>query len=233
MDAATFDRTPLNTVRRHPERAEYDRAAIAAIVRDAKILHVAFNNDSGDPQCIPMLGAWDEVDGQPYIYFHAYHGARFIKTLSDVGTPICATATIVDGYVLSLSAFGHSLNYRSAVIHGVVLPLAPSEDEDAFKMHAFKLTVQAAVPDRWDHVRQPTPAELRITGIIRMKVDSASAKIRRGPPKEDRKDLEDAELVARTWTGVVPVSRVAGTPEPSEYCRYAPGDVPAHVSELR
>jgi hypothetical protein len=82
-----------------------------------------------------MLGAWHEDEtGQCYLYFHGtchsiwgadrrlilftrpaigYPTTRILNALSDTGTPIVATATLVDGLVLALSAFSHSMNYRS------------------------------------------------------------------------------------------------------------------------
>jgi hypothetical protein len=44
-----------------------------------------------------------------------YPTTRIMNDLSDPGTPIVATATLVDGLVLALSAFSHSMNYRSYV----------------------------------------------------------------------------------------------------------------------
>lgn len=41
---------------------------------------------------------------------------------------------------------------------------------------------------------------------------TASAKIRTGGPSEDRKDLQDKELVKKTWTGVVPFWGTWGEP---------------------
>jgi nitroimidazol reductase NimA-like FMN-containing flavoprotein (pyridoxamine 5'-phosphate oxidase superfamily) len=63
------------------------------------------------------------------------------------------------------------MNYRSAVLHGVTYPF-PDDDKEA-KMHAFKLVVESAAPGRWDHARQPDDSEVKQTGIIRMKVESA------------------------------------------------------------
>lgn len=36
-----------------------------------------------------------------------------------------------------------------------------------------------------------------------------SAKIRSGPPNDDKKDLEDDESTSKTWTGVIPGERSA------------------------
>ncbi|KAF8610248.1 hypothetical protein BDV93DRAFT_517401 [Ceratobasidium sp. AG-I] len=222
-----FEKTALNTVRRRPDRGVYDKETIAAIIREARVMHVAFVDAQGLPQCVPMLGAWHEDEtGQCYLYFHGYPTTRILSTLGDAGTPVVATATIVDGLVLALSAFSHSMNYRSAVVHGVVLPVSDAHE----KQEAFHMLVNQVVPGRWDNSRQPDEEETRGTGILRVKVESASAKIRTGPPKDEKKDTTNQELVGKTWTGVVPLRVVPGAPEPSSYCTISPP--PAHVSAL-
>jgi hypothetical protein len=64
---------------------------------------------------------------------------------------MCATATIMDGYVLALSVFSHSMNYRSAVLHGISLPFDDKDDEA--KMRALKVVVESTTPGRWEGSR--------------------------------------------------------------------------------
>ncbi|KAG9127655.1 hypothetical protein FRC07_011241 [Ceratobasidium sp. 392] len=172
MDSeAKFEKTALNTVRRRPDRGVYDKETISAIIREARVMHVAFVDSSGLPQCVPMLGAWHEDEtGQCYVYFHGYPTTRILNALSDTGTPVVATATIVDGLVLALSAFSHSMNYRSAVVHGVALPISTDEE----KQDAFRLLVDQLVPGRWDASRQPDEEESDGTGVIPLRVVPSS-----------------------------------------------------------
>ncbi|CAE6379376.1 unnamed protein product [Rhizoctonia solani] len=244
MEGNKFEKTTLNTVRRRPDRGIYDRETIASIIREAKVMHVAFVDAQGLPQCIPMLGVWDEDEtGQCYMYFHGYPTARIMNNLSDPGTPITASATLVDGLVLALSAFSHSMNYRSAVVHGVVLPITSEEE----KKDAFQKVVEGIAPGRWENSRQPNEEEQQGTKILRVKVETASAKVRTGPAKDGEKasipvwclkiclnrnfmqDVADKELVSKTWTGVIPLRTVPGVPEPSSYSTIP---VPPHVSAL-
>ncbi|CAE6461518.1 unnamed protein product [Rhizoctonia solani] len=225
MEGNKFEKTTLNTVRRRPDRGIYDKETIASIIQETKVMHVAFIDTQGLPQCIPMLGVWDEDEtGQCYLYFHGYPTTRIMNNLSDPGTPIVATATLVDGLVLALSAFSHSMNYRSAVVHGVVLPISEEEKEAGFQK-----VVEGIAPGRWENSRQPDEGEAQGTGILRVKVETASAKVRTGPPKDDKKDVENKELVSKTWTGVIPLRTVPGVPEPTSYCTVS---TPAHVSAL-
>jgi uncharacterized protein len=47
------------------------KATIAAIIREAKIVHVAFVDEDGMPQCVPMVGALeDNEDGECILYLH-------------------------------------------------------------------------------------------------------------------------------------------------------------------
>ncbi|CAE6481859.1 unnamed protein product [Rhizoctonia solani] len=273
MEGNKFEKTTLNTVRRRPDRGIYDKETIASIIQEAKVMHVAFIDAQGLPQCIPMLGVWDEDEtGQCYMYFHGYPTARIMNNLSDPGTPIVATATLVDGLVLALSAFSHSMNYRSyalclvlprshyshiqpgpdylwgflmhsAVVHGVVLPITSEEE----KNDAFQKVVEGIAPGRWENSRQPNEEERQGTGILRIKVETASAKVRTGPAKDSEKastpirylkvclnrnflqDVADKELISNTWTGVIPLRTIPGVPEPSSYCTIP---APPHVSAL-
>jgi len=224
-----YEKTPLNTITRHRERASYDKETIAAIVRESKILHVAFVDDDGMPQCVPMIGALeDDKQGDHILLLHGHPSSRIYKHLAKSDVRVVATGTILDGYVLALSSFGSSMNYRSAILHGFTLPIGtqPGDDPVQDKTEAFARITDRTIPGRWDYARQPTPTEFRGTAIIRVIIDSASVKVRTGPPVEDKKDLENKELTSTVWTGVVPVRKVTGTPEPTDY---SSGPPPQHV----
>ena len=128
------------------------------------------------------------------------------------GLPVCITATKVDGYVLSLTPFSHSYNYRSAVLQGVATVVEDAEE----KVWALKLITNSVVPERWEHTRSPpNSAEMQSTKVLKVDITSAGAKIRNGGPKDDRKDLKTQDLVDHVWTGVVPMHETFGEPVPS------------------
>jgi hypothetical protein len=56
----------------------------------------------------------------------------------------------------------------------------------------------------------PTPAEYRQTLLLAVPIEEASAKVRTGPPKDDADDVE-----LPIWAGVLPLTTVAGDPDPS------------------
>ena len=71
MAAREFEKTELNTVGRLKDRARYDFATIQSVVQEAKVGHVAFVDDVGRPQCVPMLAALEErEDGDLFLYLH-------------------------------------------------------------------------------------------------------------------------------------------------------------------
>lgn len=140
------------------------------------------------------------------------------------GIPLCVAATKVDGLVLSLTPHSHSYNYRSATLHGN----ATLVDNPAEKLYAMELITNSVVPGRWDHTRiPPDEGEMSSTSILRMKVTSASAKTRAGPPSDLKKDVERPGLREKVWTGVVPVFETLGTPVPGPDNLVV--EVPEHV----
>jgi hypothetical protein len=64
------------------------------------------------------------------------------------------------------------------------------------------------------------------TGVLKIEIVSASAKIRVGGPGDDRHDLKN-EALANIWTGVVPTYTVYGEPVASDYNKLA--KVPSYM----
>lgn len=162
-----------------------------------------------------MLGAIGTygTESEPYIYLHGSSVARLFRLTSNAEIPLCVCGTILDGYVLALAPFHNSCNYRSAVCfgHGHVV----TDPEEV--MYALKLITNNSIPERWENSRAPpTKAELTSTGILKMRIETASAKTRAGGPSDDRADLKNPEVVDKTWTGVVPTYLTLGEPIANE-----------------
>jgi hypothetical protein len=120
----------------------------------------------------------------------------------------------MQGVVLALTPFHNSCNYTSAIIHGYG-SIVTSEAE---RLYALTRITDNLVPSRWENSRKPpTKAELTSTGVIKIDIESASAKIRVGGPSDDRADLLNEQVVGSVWTGVVPCWTEFGTPIPSSY----------------
>lgn len=195
----SFAKTARNQVRRHPERGRYDPAEIYPIVDAALICHVGFVID-GQPYVIPTLHA---RDGDSILL----HGARASRMLqhATAGGELCITVTHIDGLVLARSVFSHSVNYRSALLFGRGRLIEDADEQ----MQALAAFTERLLPGRWEDARPPSPTELRQTLIVAVAIESASAKIRSGPPKDAADDLE-----LPVWAGVVPFQQAVGAPVP-------------------
>ena len=154
-------------VRRQPERGQYSRAEIEAVLDAALVVHVAFVHD-GQPICIPTLCA----RAGDRVLVHGSSASRTLRTLAG-GVPACLTATVIDGLVLARSVFEHSVNYRSAVLIG---SFARLEGDDE-RMAGYEAFTEKLLPGRWDEARSPSELELRATEILAMPIEEASAKV--------------------------------------------------------
>jgi len=202
-----YARMGRNTVRRHPERGAYDSATIDPLVDAALICHVGFVVE-GQPFVIPTLHA---RDGDT-ILLHGAAGSRLLKHAA-TGAPLCITITHLDGLVLARSVFNHSINYRSAVLFGS----GHVVDDPAEKLAALLRFTERLLPGRWDDAREPTAKEIRATGVVAVTIESASAKVRSGPPLDD-----EADRALPVWAGVLPLAARFGTPLPAPEGHPAP-----------
>jgi nitroimidazol reductase NimA-like FMN-containing flavoprotein (pyridoxamine 5'-phosphate oxidase superfamily) len=201
-------------VRRVPQRAVYERAAVEAILDEALVCHLAFVHD-GLPYAIPTLHA--RVGD--VVYLHGSAASRMLRTL-EAGAPACLTVTLVDGLVLARSAFHHSMNYRSAVVVGTLRTV----EGDAERTAALEAFTERLVPGRWGEVRPPNRKELKATSVLALPLEEASAKVRTGGPVDDEEDYD-----LPVWAGVVPLALTAGAPQADD--RLAPGVEPGpHVT---
>lgn len=131
------------------------------------------------------------------------------------GKQVCVAVTLVDGVVYSRSVFHHSMNYRSAIIHGTA---KVAEDAE----HALRTIVEHVTPGSWDYARSPSKKELAQTVALEIDLTEASVKVRDGGPGEEPSDLE-ANLV---WAGHMPLIQTWGAPVPHETDKA----IPPHVS---
>lgn len=215
----TYPMSDLTTATRHQDRVGYDRDAVHAVLDEAVMAHVGFVVD-GRPVVLPQLHA---RVGET-LYLHGSTGARALQSARDGGLEVCVTVTLLDGLVLARSAFHHSLNYRSVVVHGRAEVITDADEKQA----ALRSLVDAVVPGRADHVRGPSRRELAATTVLAVALEQASLKMRTGPPADDEDDLG-----LPFWSGVLPINgAVPGLPEPAPDLRSGI-DLPDHVRQWR
>ena len=191
--------TQRTRVKRRPDRSEYRREVIDAILDEGLVAHVGFAVE-GQPYVIPMT----YVRAGDRLYLHGSPASRLLRGLRR-GLPVCATVTLLDGLVLARSAFHHSMNYRSVVILGEAAEVTGRED----KRSALHALVEHVVPRRSAEIRPPTDRELDGTLVLGLSLDEASAKIRSGPPVDEEEDYS-----LPVWAGEVPIRLQAGEPVP-------------------
>lgn len=181
-----------NRVRQIRELAVYDRAGVHAVLDAGVVAHVAFIQEDG-PVVVPMLYG---RDGER-LYLHGARKARVIRMLEHTERA-SLNVTLVDALVLARSAFNSSMNYRSATVFG-----RPElvDDHDA-KIEAMRVISEHVMPGRWDELRAPLDNEVKMTGVIRLDIEQASAKIAASAAPDD----EDFDYDTPVWAGILPLT---------------------------
>jgi len=180
------------------ERARYDRETVHAVLDEAYICHLGFVAD-GEPVVLPTIHARVEET----LYLHGSTGSRPLRLARD-GLRVCVTVTLLDGLVLARSAFHHSMNYRSVVVHGQAQLVRDPEE----KWAALTALVEHVVPGRSAGVRTPSARELAATALLRLPLTEVSAKVRAGGVNDEPEDLSLPH-----WAGVIPLTLVRGEPQ--------------------
>jgi len=196
---STLSPTPRSTVRRGKQRARTDRADLYAVLDAALVCHLAVVVD-GAPFVVPTCFA---RDGDT-LYVHGSSGSASLRTAA--ATPICIAVTELDGVIYGRSVFHHSVNYRSAVVHGTARAVTDPDE----RLHGLRTLTEHLAPGSWDYARRPNRKELAQTVVLAVDLTEASVKIRTGPPVDDDDDVA-ADAV---WSGVLPLRRVWDTPQP-------------------
>ncbi|MGH9799256.1 MAG: pyridoxamine 5'-phosphate oxidase family protein [Blastocatellia bacterium] len=192
-----FTQTAKTTLKRLPQRGEFDREAVYRILDEALVCHVGFVVD-GQPFVIPT--SFGRVGDT--LYVHGSAASRLMRTLSGK-IPVCITVTLVDGLVLARSAFHHSINYRSVVVFGQ----AELVEDEQGKTTAMAALTEHIVPGRWAEVRSPNARELKATTVLMVPLEEVSAKVRTGDPKDD-----DEDMAIPVWAGQLPLRLTPGQP---------------------
>jgi nitroimidazol reductase NimA-like FMN-containing flavoprotein (pyridoxamine 5'-phosphate oxidase superfamily) len=184
-----------NKVRQLKDKADYEKATVHGILDAGLVAHVAFVQD-GLPVLAPMIyGREDEM-----LYLHGARKARVIRLLEETQRA-CVNVTLLDGIVVARSVFNSSMNYRSVTVFGQPALLESRED----KLHGMHVISEHTIPGRWAEVRASHEREIKMTGVIAMQIDAASAKVSSGMP-----DDEDEDYDIPIWAGILPITTRIG-----------------------
>ncbi|WP_037672399.1 pyridoxamine 5'-phosphate oxidase family protein [Streptomyces griseus] len=216
---ATYPPSDRTVPTRSAERASYDKELVHAILDEGYVCHLGFVRD-GAPVVLPTL--YGRVGER--LYVHGSTGSRPLRMTgqADPGLAVCLTVTHVDALILARSAFHHSINYRSVVVHGIAHDVTDPEEKRA----ALDALVDHVVPGRAAGSRPANKKELAATAVIRLDLNEVSAKLRTGGVNDEPEDL-----ALPHWAGVVPLRKGYDTPlaDPG----LAPGtELPEHVAAV-
>ena len=206
---------PRTALRRHRERADYDRDVVYAILDEGFICHAA---------CV--------VDGTVWMIPTAYgrdgdrlllHGAAANHVLKAAagGAELTVTVTLLDGLVLARSTFHHS---HQLPLRGDLRPGHRDRrpDEKAAPWPRSSTTCCPAGRGRpITRTRRSWPS----TRVVSLPLDEVSAKVRTGGPIDDEEDLG-----LPVWAGVLPLRPAAGPPSPTDG-HPAGVDPPAYLTQ--
>ncbi|MEU3254636.1 pyridoxamine 5'-phosphate oxidase family protein [Streptomyces sp. NPDC006997] len=216
---AAYTPTDRTVPTRAPERASYDKELVHAILDEGYVCHLGFVRD-GAPVVLPTL--YGRVGER--LYVHGSTGSRPLRMAgrADPGLPVCLTVTHVDGLVLARSAFHHSVNYRSVVVHGTAYDVTDPDE----RRTALDALVDHVVPGRSRDSRPANKKELAATAVLRLDLAEVSAKLRGGGANDEPEDLGLPH-----WAGVLPLRK--GYEAPVANADLAPGTgVPDYLAAM-
>lgn len=203
---AEYTVSKRNKVRQLREKGRYDKDTVHRVLDAGLVAQVAFI-DGGNPVVVPMIYGRDGEN----LYLHGARKARVIRMV-EASANICLNVTLLDGIVLARSAFNSSMNYRSVTVFGTPSLVEGAED----KLRAMKVISEHLMPGRWDELRAPHEKEVKMTGVIAVRIDAASAKISAGMPVDEPEDY-----AIPVWAGVLPLTSQLQTLQDDE--RLLPG----------
>ncbi len=193
-----YKKTDLNKVIRGSKRATYDKVAIAAILKQNFIAHVSYIYEN-QAISIPMSYGFNTDE----IYLH---GSLKNRMLTSILKAEKASITVMqlDGLILARSAFHHSVNYHAATLFCSVSEITTRQE----KYNALQNIIEQMIPNRWGSLRPISDKELDSTLVLKLKIETASAKVRDVGVVDNKEDLDFP-----VWAGVIPIKQVAQDPE--------------------
>lgn len=195
---STYPITPRTKISRDPHRGAYDELTIFSILDEAIDITISYI-ENGIPMAIPT----GFVRIKNKVYIHGSVKSHFIRAICE-SEKVCMTVSLLDGLVLASTAFNHSFNYRSVIAFSTPF----IEEDPVIKMEVFKAFTEKILPGRWDdNIRLPTPDDVKVTAVVCLPLQEASAKMRTGQPNNPQ-----TEKIREVWTGHVPLKRVFQTP---------------------
>ena len=219
MSAGALGPGARTRVRRVLKKASYDEAVIYEILDRARHCHVAALV-GGRPVALPTLHA---REGRT-VFLHGSPSNEVMKAILREGEAF-VTATLFEGLRLARSGFHSSVAFRSVVVVGSAREVV----DESEKLRVLNLFIDRILPGRAGEVRPISSQEVRLTMVVAVAIDEASAKVSSGPTDDD-----DADLALPIWAGTVQARLVFEAPWPDANGAMSSGDVeiPPSVQRL-
>lgn len=186
----------FNKITRGQNRSSNTEESVYAILDAGFLCHIAFQHQ-GQTMMIPT--AYGRKDDALFI-----HGSKKNFMLNQIinGQTVCVGVTHLDGIVLARTLFDTSANYRSIVIFGKAEQIFDYDE----RIEALKIITDNIIKGRWSEVPIGEENKVEATMVVKIKIASASAKIRSGAPQGD----ENKTNVV--WSGEIPLMIKAAEP---------------------
>jgi hypothetical protein len=110
----------------------------------------------------------------------------------------------LDSLVVTRGAFGHSVNYRSAMLFGRASLIEDPQE----KLLESRQIMDHFLPGRSALVVPATPLELRQVSILKMPIDQAVLKVRNYPASHEPAQHRSHPV----WAGEIPIEMRIGNP---------------------
>lgn len=186
----------FNKIMRGNNRSANTEQSVFDILDAGFLCHISFQHE-GQTMMIPTAYGRNE----DCIFIHGSTKNFMMNQLLN-GQTLCVGVTHLDGIVLARTLFDTSANYRSVVLFGTA-ELISDEKE---RMDALKIITDNIIQGRWEEVPVGSDNELKATMLIKIKIESASAKIRSGDPQGDENKTNPV------WSGHIPLAMKALEP---------------------
>jgi uncharacterized protein len=154
---------------------------------------------------------------------HGYEGFVLLLQIPIMPAVLTTFSPLVDGLSLSSAPNGHTLNYRSGVVHGTC-NLITSKDR---KREVMSAVTNHIISNRWQETNPVSSVRLALVQVIRVDIAKASLKVRTGDPVIQPRypDKDGPDRDEPVWTGTIPLYETLGAFIPG------PGSSDVPVSE--
>jgi nitroimidazol reductase NimA-like FMN-containing flavoprotein (pyridoxamine 5'-phosphate oxidase superfamily) len=180
---------------RYPSRSTDDLQEIYQVLDESRFCTLAYVQD-GKPMQIPT--GFCRIGDK--LYVHASSKSHFLDGLIEADL-VSFSIMIFDALVLAATAFDHSVNYRSVILHSKAIEI---HDVD-LKTKVLAVFTDTYIPGRMNDLPAITAEELSVTRVAALDINSAILKRRAGGVGGDNAG-------SKVWCGIVPSAITYGTP---------------------